>query len=353
MRRAFVALIATVALLTGGLSFSASAHAVTASVTTGTLVTVSGTTAPATLSVLSGTTTFTVNVSTTTVLVRKFNGTSSLDEFAAGDMLQITGVVTGSTIDATRIKDLTIQRIGGVLQGKIVSINATAKTFVMKPEGRVNQTVTVPTTAKVFKGQLAGTFSDLAVGQTVKVVGLWRKTLMTMTADRVMIKASELNGKVASIDCTAGTMTVTKSGKKNTTTTWTIALTDTTAYRDRGFHQIACADIMAGDSIHVRGFSTGSKAMSALQVWDSTVKKTASRWSGKVSNVDSTAMMFTLDQKKGVDFQVTTSAETIIVNSKGTIVPFSSVVNTNSVTVWGVRNGSTITANLIVDSSLQ
>ena len=347
--------IGVAALLVGVSLFGFSAHADTAKtpVTTGTLVSVSSTTVPSTLVVQSDTALYTVNVTASTTLVRKLNGASLLDEFGVGDTLQITGTASGTTINATRIKNVTIQRINGVQQGTITSINASTMTFVMKSNEKLPQTVTVPDSAKLFKGNLAAMFSDLAVGQTVRVVGLWRRSLHTLTADRVMIKASELNGKVTATNCTATPATLIVSVKKGkTTTAWTITVNDQTVYRDRGFVQIGCAAVSLNDTVRIRGFVTGTMVMMALQLQDSTIKKIQSHWSGTISSNDLTGMTFKLDQKKGVDFTVNTTSQTIVVNGTGTPALLLALANGQNVTVWGVRTGSTIVANLILNATL-
>lgn len=355
MKRSSVALSIGTAVLVGVALFGFSAHATTTAtpITTGTLVSVTSTTLPSTLVVQSGSTMYTVNVTKDTVLVRKYKGSSLLDEFGVGDVLQITGIVAGTTINATRIKNTTIQRVGGVKVGKILSINAVASTFVLKVGGIANQTVTVPDSAKIYKGNLPGSFSDLAVGQTVKVVGLWRKSLSTIAADRVLIKTTELNGKVTATSCTTSPMTLTVSVKKGKTTkSWIVTLDSLTVLRDNRHNPITCAMVKAKDTVHIRGFVTGPAAMTALQVHDSTLKKTQSKWSGTITSNDIAGMTFMLDQKKGDDLTVKTTAETLVVDGDGKVAALIALADGHKATVWGVKTGTTVVANLIVDASL-
>jgi len=347
------ALFIGAAILIGVTAFGMSAHAASTPVTTGTLVSVASTTLPTTLVMQTGTTMYTVNITKDTKLVRKFNGESLLDEFGTGDILEVTGAITATTIEATRIKNTTIQRVGGVKQGIITSIDAAASKFVMKPHGATAETVTVPNLGKIFKGTIAGTFSDLAVGQTVKVVGLWRKTTHTITADRVLIKLTELNGKVTATNCTASPATLTVDVKKGkTTTAWVVKVDALTSLRDNRQNQITCAMISVKDTVHIRGFVTGTATMTALQVHDSSIKKTQSKWSGTISSNNIAGMTFILSQKKGIDLTVKTTAETLIVDDKGASVALIALADGQKVIVWGVKTGTTVVANLIVDSSL-
>lgn len=352
MRKALIGGVAA-AVLCAGIAVAYPALAASTTVE-GTLVAVSGTTLPAVLTVQSGTTTYMVNVTSTTVLLRKYNGVSALDEFGVGDLLSIRGTVTGTTIDATRIKDLSIQRKDAAQWGTIESIDATAQSFVFNPtkRGVANQTVTTTSKTTVFQGNRAGTFSDLSVGMTVKVIGLWRKSLSTIAADRILIKLTEINGTVSAIDCTANTMTVAvKHGKK--TTSWSVTLKTNTVFRDRSNAVIACTAVAVNHKVGVRGLKTGTNALNALQVFDKTTKKTQHTYNGTITALDTVNKTFVIDQKKGTDFTVTTSVETIIVNDEGQVIAFADLVNGHKVQVKGSATGTTVTANLIMDKSLE
>ncbi|MBI5404970.1 MAG: hypothetical protein HY976_01960 [Candidatus Kerfeldbacteria bacterium] len=181
----------------------------------GTLVAISGTTLPAVLTVQSGVTTYTVNVTTSTELVRKYNAPSSLDEFAVADMVRVWGTFTGTTIDATRVKDLSIQRKGAAQWGKIVSIDTSTNSFVFDTNRKKtpNQTVTTSATTKIVLGHQLGTFADLKVGMVVKVVSLWRPSQQTMVAERIMVRLTELEGVVKTVSCDTNTLTVQGQGE--------------------------------------------------------------------------------------------------------------------------------------------
>lgn len=367
-----------ISLVMAGLLLPAMAQA-DSTTTEGTLMALSGTTAPATMTIQSGVTTYTVNVAADTKLVRKYNGESSLEEFAVGDMVAVKGEVTGTTIVATRIRNLTIQRRGGLFNGTIVSLNATDKTFVLDPTDHAyrrlaNQTVTTTAASKFYIGEKAAAFSDLAVGMKVKVIGLWRKTQNTVVADRTMIRLSSLSGTVASVTCGTDpkTMTVsvstkvTSSTKKSSiglralndtktvtvTKIWAVSLRSDAVIRDSRLNTVSCDDITVGDTVHIRGIKTGATAMSAVQVRDKNLKRRTSTWQGTIKSIDSTAKSFVLNRKEGIDPNVTTSAGTIYVNKAGTVISFTSLAVDHKVLVFGTSIGATLNANLIVDLSL-
>lgn len=336
---------------------------------TGTLTAMSGTTVPATLSVQIDTTSYTVTIGTNTEFVRKFNGDSSLIEFALGDTLQIEGTLTGTTIAAKEIKDVSIQRRGGSFWGSVVSIDTTAQTFVLDPtspgKNLVNQTITVNSATKVFQGNREGTFADLAVGMRVKVIGLWRKSSHTVVADRVLIQLTEVKGVVKSIDAVSTPNTITLKTEKvesasngnarffrKTSVDYTITLTSKTVIRDKHMVIIALGDVKVGDELVVRGLRTGTAAVQALQITDKKTKKTIKAFSGAIVSIDATAKTFVLRIKHGANVNVATKNETIYVGSDGGVITFADISVGDEVQVRGPITGTTITVNLLIDNDL-
>lgn len=338
-----------------GLTAFAPASLAATTTVEGTLTAISGTTLPAVLTVQSGVTTYTVNVTSSTVLVRLFNGPSTLEEFAISDLLRVEGTVTGTTIDATKIKNLSIQRKSSFFWGMILSIDSTNKTFTLDPQHRrslPDQTVITTASTKFFQGNRQGEFSDLVVGMNVRVVGLWRKSLNRITADRILIKLTEINGRVTAVDCTAKTMTVVTNKGKKSEHSWAVNLTDKTVVRDKNLNQITCIDVKVNHRVHVRGLKTGTLTMNALQIWDRGAKKTQNKWEGTILSLDATTKTFVLDLKKGTDPTVQVTAETILVNDNGTVIAFADLVVGHKLQVRGTLSDTTVTANLVIDKSL-
>lgn len=340
-------------LVTSGLITPQPAQAASSTIQ-GTLTAMSGTTAPAVLTVQSGLTTYTVNVSSSTTLVRKFFGTSTLDEFVVADLLVIKGVVTGTTIEASHIRNLTIQRRGGSFPGKVISVDAAAKTFVLDPTARrvANQTVHVSSNAKLFTGNQAGVFGDLAAGQKVMVIGLWRKTANTVEADRVMIKLTHLEGKIATVTCTSDPKTMTITTKGQNSATWTVNLTSTTVIQDKQLNAAVCTDMAVDHQVKIQGLKTGTNTIQAIKIWDRGIKRTRHAWEGTIASIDSTAKTLVLNRKKGTDPVVVTSAATVYVNRLGAAIAFTDLAVNHKVIVLGTSSGSTLNANLVIDAGL-
>lgn len=324
----------------------------------GSLTAISGMTMPASLSVQSGPTSYTVNVTSATELVRKFNGESTLEEFAIGDLLEVEGTVTGTVVDpTTKIKNLTIQRRGSLFWGQILSIDTVNKTFTLDPKHRKSlddQTVFTTASTKFFQGNRQGDFDDLAIGMNVRVVGLWRKSLDKITADRILIRLTEINGTISTINCdaTPKTLTVKTNKGKKSENMWTVNLTSETILRDKELTPITCADMKANHRVHVRGLRTGSASLNALAIWDRGLKKAKVDYEGTISSIDSVAQTFVLDRKEKADLTVTLTAETIIVNDEGIAITFASLAVGHKIKVKGVLTDTTLAANLIMDKDL-
>ena len=155
----------------------------------GVVQTISGTTAPAMLTVKAGSTTITVAVSARTKLLRGHGGRSSLAEFTpgdpgAGDLITAIGSFeTGSTtFDARQIKDLSIAythvvgTVAGVWTGGVtLSVARHGNPRSPYPRGQVQ--VTLSPSTKVISGSVTLTASAVNWTQTpplhVQVTGLY------------------------------------------------------------------------------------------------------------------------------------------------------------------------------------
>jgi hypothetical protein len=170
----------------------------------GVLQAMSGTTAPATLTVQTASgTTITVTVSARTKLVRGHGGRSSLGELAQGDRITADGrFATGSTttFDARRLKDVSIAythvvgSVAGVWSGG-VTLSPARRGSAHSPYWRGEVvSVTLSPSTKIISGSVTLAASAVNWTQTpalhVQVAGLYdaaNHALLTLRADRVRI----------------------------------------------------------------------------------------------------------------------------------------------------------------------
>lgn len=319
--------------------------------TTGVLSAISGVVPPAVLTLQVGATSYTVNVTSDTDVVRKYNGDSGLEEFAIGDTLVVSGAVSGTTITAKKIQDTSIQRKGTPLKGKILSIDATAKSFILMPyeEELDNQTVTTSATTTFFQGNRNGDFSSLAPGMAVTIIGVWRTDLDTMAADRILIKLVEINGQIATLNCAGNVFTV--KLKSTDTTSWTMNVNAATVYRDKSLDLLTCASLKVGDKVNVRGLKTGVRTMTAFAVYNKKEKQKVNEFEGTVSAVDTTAKTITVT-KESKTYTLTISTETILVNKNGKVITLADVLAGHKIKAFGLLSGTALTVNLLMDKSL-
>ncbi len=122
--------------------------------------------------------TYTINVTDQTRYVRRFGGKSSFSEMNSGDTVDVFGKFTNSTnttINASVIRDLSIQKRWGVFFGDVTVKNS--DNFVMATIERGNQTVYFSSTTKFISHDKSTiTYNDLNVGDRVRVEGVWDKT---------------------------------------------------------------------------------------------------------------------------------------------------------------------------------
>ena len=167
-------------------------------VITGTLATLSGVTMPVSLTLTTAHGAVTVTfASPTATIVRRYNGKSALDELSLGDTLAAKGVMSGTTFTATALKDLSIQEASTRAVVQVTGVSATGFTAIVRQAAHAHNTpftigatitATVASTTKIMMpatapatGMVAGSLSNIAVGQTVTVLGVYNRLQKTYT----------------------------------------------------------------------------------------------------------------------------------------------------------------------------
>lgn len=132
---------------------------------------------------------YTVNILVNTTVRRHYWGKSSLSEFSVGDKVNIWGVWTDdtkTTVDAKLIRDLSIMKRFGVFIGNVSSKDSAS--FVIKSLNRGDQTIFIDSKTKfVNRKEESISFSNLNMGDRVRVKGLWDKASNKVT-DVVQVK---------------------------------------------------------------------------------------------------------------------------------------------------------------------
>lgn len=157
------------------------------------------TTAPTTMTVTTvGGINVTVAVSTTTKIVRRYNGASALAEISAGDEVYAWGSfdpTSTATFDAVRIKDWSIQRAYTRVNGVVTGLSSGGVTLdVGKGRAKLSpyrhgETIYVDfsATTVVVSGSVTVTVSDVVTGTHIMALGLFDRVSKHLKADRVRI----------------------------------------------------------------------------------------------------------------------------------------------------------------------
>jgi len=122
--------------------------------------------------------TYTINVNSKTQLRRDFWGKSTLAEFSVGDKVNVIGKWTDdnqTAVNATLVRDTSIQKRWGVFFGKVTVKNGDS--FVFQTINRGLQTVVFGSAKFIKRNETTMTYTELNIGDEVRVKGVWDKTL--------------------------------------------------------------------------------------------------------------------------------------------------------------------------------
>lgn len=137
----------------------------------------------ATLTVSKDGKTYTVNTNSKTRLIRHYWGKSYLSDISVNDKINVWGTWTDDTktaINARLIRDLSITKRFGVFIGTIITKNS--DNFVISTINKGTQTVYIISSTKfVNRKEQSIAFSDLSIGDRVRVKGMWDKTTNKIT----------------------------------------------------------------------------------------------------------------------------------------------------------------------------
>jgi len=357
MRKKLLSISAVTLLTFFALASFAQADTVTGMTTvTGTLATMSGVNAPATITLTAGATTYTVEVNAETKIVRRFNGTSDLGEFLIGDTLQVKGKLSDSAaniITATWIKDLSVQRAGGTFHGSIITLDCANSKFTYLPDKREQQTVYLSANTKFIRAGEKIVCADLKNGERAIVIGLWRETSKSIYTDRIIVMMKTLSGTLTKIELTNGGLPATLTVLLKNNQTWTVNVTSATKLYRRYMGTATIDEFAVGDTIEARGTKGAGNVLNAKVVRDKSIVIKNRDFPGRIKSIDTTAKSFIIPikLKEGVvDLTVTTTDATKFFSKDHETITFSDLLVGNKVKVLGVYNSTnkTLAATRII-----
>jgi Domain of unknown function (DUF5666) len=196
-------------------------------------------------------------------LVRRFGAAMQLSDIQTGDVLLVTGVVNGTSVAAKTIRDQSLQAHNGTFNGTVSAVNGSG--FTLQSKQRGNQTINTTSSTVFKKGTASSSLSDIAVGQTVTVSGVWDRTNSNVTASRVTIKVGPISitGTLGSISGNILSVTTASS------TTYSVDATNARIVY-KGGRKGSLSILQTGDSLNVYGKTvSGSTSIMATLVRDS------------------------------------------------------------------------------------
>ncbi len=139
---------------------------------------------------------WTILMSSTTKLLRRFDGKASLSEFAVGDAVQVKGKVSTTSmwaVNARAVQDNSIQTRNASFSGTISNLNTSTWAFMLTTQKRGVLQVTVNADAKIKIGDSTGSVNDLMNGLMVSVSGVWNTQQSMLMASKVVVKQEDMD----------------------------------------------------------------------------------------------------------------------------------------------------------------
>jgi hypothetical protein len=205
-------------------------------------------------------------------LIRKNGVVMQFSEFLVGDKVEVIGTLwNDNSISASTIKDLSLYAHTGTYSGKIISINPSASSFVMQSKTYGSQTITTNNFTAFSKNGGSAAFSDMQLGMTASVKGMWDRT-------NTKIIATSVAGSFRLIDIyftgnlsMTGASSLTVIGNGNVI--YGVDVSKATLQSKNG-KPLLFSEIKPGDSLRVWGkHISGSVQIVGMEIKDSSVAK--------------------------------------------------------------------------------
>ena len=120
--------------------------------------------------------------------------TATIEEMLVGDKVEVRGTLSGTnTLNARVVRNNSLIIKYGDFQGTVLSVNADAKTFVLRTKEKKlgDVTITVTDATKYVDENGLRAFTDLTVGDRVKVLGTYNSATKKIAATRVFFKEAQ------------------------------------------------------------------------------------------------------------------------------------------------------------------
>lgn len=225
----------------------------------------------------------TINTASATKVSRRFGAATTVGQISTGDYVSIEGTLdqtqSALTVNATFIKDWSIQDKSATFSGTVSSVDTASNSFVLASRQRGNVTVDVTASTTIMKGNQTATFADITQGATISSVsGTWDTVNSTLTASKVRVYVNEavLNKRIfeGRLQAIAGTTAPTTLTLQVGKTTYTVNVAANTTLITNKWNATTLSAMTTGNTVRVYGSvdPSNTATINALVVRDVSLK---------------------------------------------------------------------------------
>ncbi len=203
----------------------------------------------------------TVKTNQSTKFYRGTGEVTSLSEVSVGDMLDVTGQLTGGdvlTLVTTSVKNSSVQKKQTIFSGKVQGVDFASKTFILNDKKIGTVTVVATSTTRFVKGNRNLDLDHIVVGDTItKVAGDYNINTRTIVADSVVtyvdlntFKPRNFQGSLREIVSTTipGSLKIMFEGK-----VYTVYINESTSVLNTMRNKVSLNRFQVDDTIRVYG----------------------------------------------------------------------------------------------------
>lgn len=183
-------------------------------------------------------------------LVRKNGAVMQLGEILVGDKIQVKGKVwTDNSVNATYVRNMTLYVHNSTFAGKIISIDPPTSSFVMESRSNGKQTIRTDSYTTFKKNTATAMFSDLQLGFSVTVKGMWDRK-----PDILLAKTVTANVRLVNISITGQVVSISPTGLTVLAHNVVYGVdTSQTAFTAKNGTKTTQNSILLGDTVRVQG----------------------------------------------------------------------------------------------------
>lgn len=221
--------------------------------------------------------TWLVNSSTTTKHVRRYGGSSNISEIEIGDFISFQGIIaTGTaspfTVNATIIKDWSVQKKNSKFEGTVSSISGT--NFVLATNKNGNITVNTDSSTSIIvktdaqNNSFVGTFANITLNAKVEASGLFNNQTNVLQASKVTVKNNSAPNAltIGVIKSIAGTTVPTTFVFTSGGTDYTAKVFATTGIITNTNTTTSLTNFLVGQNVQVYGIVNADKSIDSMLI---------------------------------------------------------------------------------------